>query len=82
MNGIIGFIKTKGLGKISLDMEDDAGELHHLNFHNIYYLPSAPKLLIIPQTWVRYRGKDEIRHEETYLNVMGKLSVLVLYNLK
>ena len=61
-------------------MEDDAGEIHHITFHNVYYFPRSPNLLITPQTWYWDRGEDEIRHERTYLKVMGKRPVLVWEN--
>ena len=80
MNGIGGIIKLKGLGTISLDLEDDAVDLHNLTFHNFYYLPSAPNLLIRPQTWSQDRGEDENVHDKTYLKLMGKRSALVWDN--
>ena len=82
LNGIGGIINPKILGTISMDMEDDAGYIHHLNFHNVYYFPSAPKLLVSPQTWARDRGEDEIAHEGTYLKVTRKRSILVWDNRK
>ena len=82
MNLIEVLINTKGLGKISLDLEENTGELHYLAFQNIYYFPSALKLLIRPQTWSQDRGEDENVHDKTYLTLMGKRSALVWYNCK
>ena len=48
VNGIGGIIKPKGLGKIYLDLDNDTGDLHHLIFHNVYYFPGEPKILISP----------------------------------
>ena len=79
MNSIRRIIKPKGLGKISLDLKYDTGDIHHLTFHNIYF-PITPKLLITPQTWDRDKGEYEIGHEGNCLEVIGKCSIFVWDN--
>ena len=58
-------------------MKYDTVKLHNLNFEQVYYLPGAPKILIIPQKWAREIEEDEVGREGIYLKAMGKYSVLV-----
>ena len=58
-------------------MEHDTDKIHNLILKNVYYLPAAPNILIIPQKCSRDRGGDKVGREVTYLKVMGKRSVLV-----
>ena len=82
LNGIGGFIKTKGIGTILLELEDETGQIHNLTFKQIYYFPITPKLLVGPHKWSQDRGEYEFRREETYLEVMVKHSILVWDNRK
>ena len=82
VNGIGGLINTKGIGTFTLELEYDTGKIHNIIKKNVYYFPGAPKLLISPQKLSWDRGEYEAGREETYLNLMGKLSVLVWNNRK
>ena len=48
VNFIGGVIKPNGVGTVVLDLEDEKGQIHNLNFKQVYYLPGAPNFLIIP----------------------------------
>ena len=49
INGIGGLINPKGVGTFFLYLEDYTGQIHNLNFKQVYYLPGAPKILSSPQ---------------------------------
>ena len=49
VNNIGGFINPKRIGNAVLDLENYKGKIHNLTFKQVYSLPGAPKLLVIPQ---------------------------------
>ena len=73
-------INTKGIGTVLLDLEYDTGKINNIIFKQVYYLPRAPKLLTSPQKWAYDRGEYKVGREGTYLEVMGKCSILVWNN--
>ena len=75
-----GIVKPQGIGTTVLDMEDDKGKLHNLNFENVCYFPGAPKILISPQKLACDIGEAKVDQEGTYLKVMGKCSILASNN--
>ena len=80
VNSIAGLTKPQGNSTIVLDLEDDAGKIHNLNFKNFYYFPGAPKILVVPQKWAWYREESEVIRKRTYLKVMVKFYILVWNN--
>ena len=53
---------------------------HTILLKKPYYLRGSPKLLNSPKKWSQDRGEHEFGREGTYLNMMGKFSVLVWNN--
>ena len=51
VQGVGGKIQVKGYGTIKVRIQDDDGQTHDIQIHDVLYVPDSPTNLISPQQW-------------------------------